>query len=203
MAVTAAELQKKFNLSERHAQFVIEYFNHDFNAAQAAIAAGYAKRSAKVTACKMLTNANLQAALAYAREKMMSSLEINEDNILRRLATLAFSRLTDVCNWDEDGNVTFTPSAELPEDLRAAVCAIKKRSLPSGVVETEIRMKDNLPALIKLGEHLGLFGKKVDATVNHKHSGTVELKPVESMTDQELQSELEALLNGTNRGVRN
>lgn len=200
MAVTAAELKEKFNLTDKRAKFVIEYFNQDFNAAQAAITAGYSKKTCRSSAYQLLTNIDIQKALAYAREKMMASLEISEDHILKRLATQAFARLTDFCAWDADGNVTFTPSADLPEDSKGAVCSIKKRSLPSGVVETEIRMKDSLPALVKLGEHLGLFGK---ATVNHKHSGTIEMKPVEAMSDRELQSELEALLHGSSRGVRN
>ncbi|MDX9755452.1 MAG: terminase small subunit, partial [bacterium] len=85
MAVTAAELKEKFNLTDKRAKFVIEYFNQDFNAAQAAVTAGYSKKTCRSSAYQLLTNIDIQKALAYAREQMMASLEISEDHILKRL----------------------------------------------------------------------------------------------------------------------
>ena len=40
----------------------------DLNATKAAIAAGYAKGSARVTGCKLLTNANVAAEIAKKTE---------------------------------------------------------------------------------------------------------------------------------------
>ena len=71
-------------LSPKEQRFVEEYLI-DSNGAQAAIRAGYARRSAKVTASRLLTKANLKAALATRRAAITESVEISQEMVLEGL----------------------------------------------------------------------------------------------------------------------
>jgi phage terminase small subunit len=69
------------NLTQRQAKFVDEYVLRG-NAAAAARAAGYSADSAKVTACRMLTKANLQAAIAAKKQAVAEEIELRRENII-------------------------------------------------------------------------------------------------------------------------
>jgi phage terminase small subunit len=63
-------------LTLRQTRFVDEYVVSG-NAAAAARAAGYAPNAAKVTACRMLTRANLQAAIEAKRRAAAEQFELS------------------------------------------------------------------------------------------------------------------------------
>jgi hypothetical protein len=68
-------------LTLRQAKFVDEYVISG-NAAAAARAAGYGERSAKVTACRMLTKANLKAALAAKQQAGAAQFELRREHVI-------------------------------------------------------------------------------------------------------------------------
>lgn len=70
------------DLTDKEQQFVDEYLV-DLNGAQAAIRAKYAESSARVTASKLLSKPNIQAAIAEARAKQQQRTEITADRVLR------------------------------------------------------------------------------------------------------------------------
>ena len=65
----------------------MEYLT-DLNATQAAIRAGYAKAGAKVTAHKLLTNANVAAEIARQSQDRFRRLRINADDLIERAALI-------------------------------------------------------------------------------------------------------------------
>lgn len=72
-------------LSPKQKIFVREYLV-DRNASRAAVAAGYSPKSAKVTGCRLLTNANVQAAIDDKTQKRMEKLDISADYVLQTIA---------------------------------------------------------------------------------------------------------------------
>lgn len=69
-------------ISTREAKFIEEYLL-DCNGARAAVAAGYAGgNSAKVTACRLLTRANVQTALETCRATDRERLKIDRETVL-------------------------------------------------------------------------------------------------------------------------
>jgi hypothetical protein len=68
-------------LTARQTRFVEEYIVSG-NAAAAARAAGYGERSAKVTACRMLTKANLKTAIAAKKHAVAADFELRRENII-------------------------------------------------------------------------------------------------------------------------
>jgi phage terminase small subunit len=70
------------HLNPKQARFVAEYLI-DSNATQAAIRAGYSPVSAKVTASRLLTKANIAAAVKAGRAKITDRLEITAESLIR------------------------------------------------------------------------------------------------------------------------
>lgn len=68
-------------LTARQQRFV-EAYALDRNAARAARKAGYSPNGAKVTACRLLTNPNLQAALAAREAELATRLEIDREAVI-------------------------------------------------------------------------------------------------------------------------
>lgn len=68
-------------LTPRQQKFV-EAYALDRNAARAARSAGYSPNGAKVTACRLLTNPNLQAALADREAELAVRLEIDREAVI-------------------------------------------------------------------------------------------------------------------------
>lgn len=79
---------KPKRLSPQHRRFVAEYLV-DLNASAAAVRAGYAARSAKVTACRLLTHTNLWAEVEKGLIAMQSRLEMTADDVRREFVKIA------------------------------------------------------------------------------------------------------------------
>ncbi|WP_373397950.1 terminase small subunit [Algoriphagus halophilus] len=91
---------QEISISDREILFAEAYLANGFNATSAAIKAGYSKKSAKVQASRMLTNANLSNYLKWKSEPIMDELEITQERILKELASIAFAKPTDFLNQD-------------------------------------------------------------------------------------------------------
>ena len=68
-------------LSTKQARFVSEYLV-DMNGAQAAIRAGYSRRTAKSQASRLLTIVNVKTAIACKQEQISLKLEISHTDIV-------------------------------------------------------------------------------------------------------------------------
>ncbi len=64
----------------------------DKNASRAAIAAGYAANSARITGCRLLTNNNIKGYIDKLLEKQAKNLDITAEKILRGIADIAFNK---------------------------------------------------------------------------------------------------------------
>lgn len=101
-------------LTAKQQRFVEEYLV-DLNATQAAIRAGYAPKAAKVTACRMLTRANVAAAIVKHQKRPREKTELNEAWVLRNLQEIAERCMQHRPVLDRKGNpvVVETPDGEL------------------------------------------------------------------------------------------
>lgn len=72
------------DISAKRLRFADEYLI-DGNATAAAIRAGYSARSAHVTACRMLKDPGVQAAVAERQAEVAEDLEINRHEVMRGL----------------------------------------------------------------------------------------------------------------------
>lgn len=96
-------------LSDRERLFVAEYLK-DLNQTQAAIRAGYAPRSARQQACRLMTKAYIAEAIAAGVGKREAQILGDSDFILKRLREEADADVLDL--FDDEGGLR--PMKEWP-----------------------------------------------------------------------------------------
>lgn len=148
-----------------------------FRAAASYLAAGYQCRNnslAANAACHLLAKPHAQEYIARIMAERSRQASRTEQEVAAEMEALGFSDITEVCGWDEAGQVVFTPSDRLPGHVRAAVRTIKqKREIKhtsDGQIETintEISMHDKRQALQDYGRHQhGMWPNRID--IHHK-----------------------------------
>jgi hypothetical protein len=158
-------------LTPKERRFVLEYVG-DGNGAAAARAAGYAPGSAKVTASRLLTKANVQALVAIEREKLEAATRLDKANAIRKLESLFFEPIPVLTDYYVGGDL----NGPLRSDLtRAEACRVQsvkvvKRNLTAGDKRTdwvlEVKLFNLRQVQAGLAElvfkHLNLLEKAVD-----------------------------------------
>lgn len=148
-------------LTPKQERFCKEYVI-DLNGSQAAIRAGYSKKSANVEASRLLTNDNIVEFIAQLQAKISERLEISADKVVQELAKIGFNNIQDyVSQGNEISDLTTITKIQA-----ASVESIKTTTKVFGRGEdkytettTAIKLHDKVSALEKLGRHLGIFEK--------------------------------------------
>jgi phage terminase small subunit len=161
----AAEGQAvKSPLSDLGERFAAEYVI-DLNAAAAyrRIRPKVKATTARVEACKLLTNPNVQTRVAELKAAQMERLQITADRLLQELAITAFSDVLDY-QVGGSGRLELAPGAHPLASRALASVKHKTRTMSKGDVEiitheVEYRLWPKVDALKALGEHLKLFRK--------------------------------------------
>jgi phage terminase small subunit len=161
-------------LTPKQARFV-EEFLVDFNATQAAVRAGYSRKTARQVGAENLSKPVISAEIKRRTIETGKRLEATRERVLDELVRLAFSDIKNVAKWgrvevkqidSETGeaavatiDLDLIPSDEIPKDVSRAISEIRKTR--DGLV---IKMHNKLPALEKLARHLGLDTPDEDDT---------------------------------------
>jgi len=175
-------------LNQKQKTFVREYLV-DLNATQAAIRAGYSKKTARSIGDENLSKPAIAAAIEKAVNKRAAKLEITAERVLQAIASKAFSNMEDYVSR-ENGDL-FTDFSKVTRDQMAAVQEITVDQYAGGagdavreqVKRTRFKLADQLRALELLGKHLELFTDKL------KLSGSLK-----TLTDEELEVKYQELL---------
>ena len=159
-------------LTAKQERFCREYLA-DMNATQAAIRAGYSAKTAHSIGPRLSENVGVQKKIEALKEERARSLDITAERVLKELARLAFADPTDIVSIGKNGVVTVKPTAQLTEDQRRVIQSVSET--PNGI---KIKFADKIRALELVGKHIGLFEERIRIE---------SPKPVESMTDAELE----------------
>jgi len=182
-------------LTEKQKRFCLEYLI-DFNATQAAVRAGYSKKTSKQIGSENLSKPVLQEFLAKKVTRVNEKLELTVERILEEQMRLAFVDTSKL--FDEDGNLI--PINELPEDITRAISSVNIEQISltddkgGETVTRKFRYKlwDKKDALAKLMQYMGMLvtknehsgpngepirtETKTEATINLKNLSDDELK---------------------------
>lgn len=131
----------------RHEQFCREYLI-DLNGTQAAIRAGYAAKSAKVTAARLLTNANVAARIAELRAARTARTEVDADYVVANLRSVV-----ERCMQREQVLSPYGQPVTPEFDADAAIAALKL-----------------------LGHHVGMFAPTQKHEVSGPAGGPIPVK---------------------------
>jgi phage terminase small subunit len=145
-------------LTPRQQRFVEEYLV-DLNATQAAIRAGYSKKTADTIGLQLLRKTWVAEAIATAQAKRAEKAEITAAKVLAEVAKLAFADVRAL--FDENGRLR--PIHTLSAEAAAAIASFEvvTRRMPGGEppdVEhvAKVRCWDKGQSLALLAKHLGL-----------------------------------------------
>ncbi|WP_375460017.1 terminase small subunit [uncultured Enterovirga sp.] len=156
-------------LNRKQERFVEEYVI-DMNGAQAAIRAGYARRTAKQIANNLMKVPHVRTALDVARQRVSERAEMQADEVLRELAKIARANMGEFMRATSGGDPYFD-YASLTPDQTAALSEVTVEDFKEGrgedardVRRVKFKLHDKLGALEKLGRYHGLFKDKVEVT---------------------------------------
>lgn len=185
--------------TQKRAVFVREYLV-DRNGTRAAIAAGYAPRSASVTSCRLLRNAKVQSAVSEMTGERLERLEVTADAVIQELAKMAFANMKDYLSIREDGSIgvdlsriTAVQAAGL-SDLRID----EFESERGRIRRTRISLGSKARALELLGKHLKLWNERSESK-NSDTEGLAERmekarkRVLQAMSDAELNDKIKQL----------
>jgi phage terminase small subunit len=131
------------SLNDRQRRFIEEYLI-DMNGTQAAIRAGYSKKTANEQASRLLANVNIKSALAAAQQRVAKRVEVSQDWVLSNLKTVTERCMQVAPVLDRKGSPVLVENAEgdmVPAFVFNAMGANRSLEL--------------------LGKHIGMFTEKV------------------------------------------
>lgn len=145
------------SLNEQQKLFCEEYVI-DFNATRAAKQAGYAEKSAKSQASRLLTLSNTQEYIQHLLHIRTERTRITADKVVEEIAKVAFLNVEDF--YDDMG---LKPLSELDENAKAAISSYQTKRIKVGKDKHEdvpiMKVHDKMKALELLGKHVGAFEK--------------------------------------------
>lgn len=159
-------------LNERQQRFVTHYVLNGGNGAEAAREAGYSAKAARATASRMLTFANVAAAVEQERHRLAAKVEASTERIVEEMAYIAFADIMHFVELDEQGRPKRFDLSKLPDGASRAIAEItieENERTYRGKTTTTRRSKLKLapkgPLLDLLGRYRKMFVQK------HEHTG--------------------------------
>lgn len=150
-------------LTPREQRFIAEY-PVDFNGKEAAIRAGYSKRSAAVTASRLLQKPAIKQAISTKRQLQIESADLSAARVLEELRRLAFSDIRSL--FDEKGNLH--PLHKLTAEQAACIAGVEVviKNAKAGDNQTDtvhkIKVWDKPRSLEMLAKHFTLLTEKIE-----------------------------------------
>ncbi len=156
-------------LTAKQLRFVEEYII-DLNATQAAIRAGYSKKTAYSIGQNLLKKVEIQKLLVSAKLKRSERTEVTAGRVIAELAKIGFSDIRKTLS--KNGNL-ISPAA-WDDQTAGAISSIEVVTRPTAAKDEDgntivehlhkINTISKTPALIQLGKHVGLFVDKHEIT---------------------------------------
>jgi phage terminase small subunit len=165
------------NFNDKQIRFCREYII-DHNGKQAAIRAGYSKKTAESIASRLLRNVKVKLYIKTIEQQVTEKLNIKAEDVIKELACIGFSKATDFITIQD----IEVGRGKRKKIIRAAVAKltadVEPGKLPAiaEIKQTEhgigIKTHDKVRSLELLGKHLGIF----EADNSQKGTITVEIE---------------------------
>jgi phage terminase small subunit len=151
-------------ITPKQQRFVDEYLV-DLNATQAAIRAGYSKKTANEQGARLLANVSLKKLIADAMSKRSQATQITAERVLQELARVAFFDPRRLLNADGSPK----PINELDDDTAAVLAGMDVSEEYEGSGEDrrfvgytkKVKVSDKVAALGLAMRHLGMLNDKL------------------------------------------
>lgn len=168
-------------LNNRQRRFIDEYLI-DLNATQAAIRAGYSRKTASEQSFSLLRKPQIQHAIQLKQKELANQAGVTRQRIIAELAKVAFCDTRKLFN----DNGTLKPLTEIDDDTAGALAMVESSEFSPGdgagqalAITRKIKLWDKLSALEKLIKHLGLNAEpkpESGAATENANEGFAELR---------------------------
>jgi len=167
-------------LTEKENIFCKEYVV-DFNASRSARDAGYSEKSARDIGYENLTKPHIREKIKALLADRVANLDLTSERVGKEIAAIAYARLCDVGQWDEEGNLILAPSCLIPAEIQPAIQSIKKVITAEGE-RLEIKMHSKEKALEMIAKHTKFFEEpeppKGDTNITNNYLSTMSTKKI-------------------------
>lgn len=154
-------------LTPKQSAFVAEYLI-DLNATQAAIRAGYSENGASVTGVRLLGNPKIAEAVQQGQSQRAKRVELTADYVLSNL-----TEVVERCMQRAPVMVRVGREMQQAQD-------------DEGRDVWQFDAKNSVSALNLLGQHLGMYTKKVEHSGEIKGGNTVNGIDLDNLTTEQL-----------------
>lgn len=157
--------------TEQQKLFAYAYFANKGNATEAAISAGYSKKTAPQTASRLLTYVKVQELIKDLNKTLKERAIITKEQIAAELVKIGFSDIRNL--FDE--NARLLDIKEIPDDIAASLSSVEVDQLWGSSMDGKIqigdtkkvKLWDKLKALSALTELYG-FNAPIKSEVTTK-----------------------------------
>ena len=162
-------------MTPKQERFVSEYLV-DLNATQAAIRAGYSKKTANEIGAENLAKRSISEAIAAKTAKQLEKVDLSAERVLEEMRRLALGDVRGL--FDESGDLK--PLHTLTEAQAAMIggfeVVIKNAKAGDGHTDTihKVKVWDKTRALEMLGKHFALLTEHVVVHDSEKFQRTID-----------------------------
>jgi phage terminase small subunit len=146
-------------LTPKQQKFCEEYMV-DLNGTQAAIRAGYSKRSAQIQAVENLSKPIIQSVISELKQKLSAKTGVTAERLINELAKIGFSNIQDYVSGDN----LITDISKIPKEQAACIESIKTVTTTESYgkvtntrTQVSIKLYSKISAIELMGKHIGLF----------------------------------------------
>jgi phage terminase small subunit len=160
-------------LTDKQKMFIAEYLINGFNATQAAMKAGYSKKTANEQASRLLANVSIRGAI---NDEINKALDDKRDElktqVIAEYKKIALADIKNILQYDQDG-VTVMPSEDVDTSVIASVeieqDIVKSESTQTTTVSNKkikFKLHDKIKALDGLSKYLGISKENIDLSMD-------------------------------------
>jgi phage terminase small subunit len=171
--------EKKTKLIPKRLKFAQAYLINGLNATEAAITAGYSKKTAYSIGQRLLKIVEVQKYISERAETVTKKFDTSLENIMHEAAKLAFGNIQDF--YDKNGNLI--PIHELDRVVSATITELEHKELYNSDGDnfgklTKLKKSDKLKALAFLKSFHDSGTKKYHHEVTGANGAPVIDKPI-------------------------
>nr|DAE47068.1 MAG TPA: Terminase small subunit [Caudoviricetes sp.] len=180
------------SLTDKQKMFCMEFLK-DLNATQAAIRAGYSKKTARQIATENLSKPFIQDYIATLKTERIEEVKTDANYVLKRLLEIDALDVADIV--DESGDLI--PVKDWPKVWRTSVNAIEIVQMKSteDVIAylKKIKIPDKIKNLELLGKHIDVSAFKDKLELTGKDGGELIINVTSNKTKEGLNKLRESL----------
>jgi len=143
-------------LTDQQLRFVEEMLLDPSSQTGAAKRAGYSISTATQAASRLMADPRVKESLRIAQETRAKSMGISKERVLQELARIAFADVGDQVTVNEEGEFDLSKLKGTSSEVVVNTISGKSGKSKAVTVKT-VKQADRLAALVKLGQHLGMF----------------------------------------------